>query len=145
VTLDDEQVRGEELVCTCNNSCTLEGLGLTVHIANFKNAAPVLSAMDVEAISKFGSRNKIDYISMSFVRNSADVAACRMLLDRCVSWACLNLVGWERPQWPMFLRQSMKSLRTALVAVHNWHVGGGRLSSSLSQHDMDQSTNCTVS
>lgn len=77
-----QEVRGEEAICTCNNSCVLEGLALTAHIANFKNTAPVLSDSDVEAISKFAVVNKIDYISLSFVRNAADVAYCRELLEK---------------------------------------------------------------
>lgn len=48
------QVRGEEAVCTCNNSCVLEGLALTVHIAHMRNEAPILADTDVAAITQVG-------------------------------------------------------------------------------------------
>ncbi len=48
------QVRGDEAVCTCNNSCVLEGLALTVHIAHMRNEAPILADTDVAAITQVG-------------------------------------------------------------------------------------------
>lgn len=76
------QIHGDNAICVANNSCILEGLQLTVHISTMKNEAPILSEYDVQAISKWGLRNRIDYVSLSFCRSAADVAACRGLLDR---------------------------------------------------------------
>ncbi|MEW5309186.1 MAG: hypothetical protein WDW38_001091 [Sanguina aurantia] len=83
VYLTVQEIHGDNAVCVANNSCILEGLQLTVHISTMKNEAPILSEYDVQAISKWGLRNRIDYVSLSFCRSAADVAACRGLLDRC--------------------------------------------------------------
>ncbi|GLC56042.1 hypothetical protein PLESTB_001058300 [Pleodorina starrii] len=81
VYLTVQEVRGDEAVCTCNNSCVLEGLALTVHISNMRNEAPILADTDIAAIRQWGSVNKIDYVSVSFTRGAADVAVVRQLLD----------------------------------------------------------------
>ncbi|GIL59095.1 hypothetical protein Vafri_14039 [Volvox africanus] len=83
VYLTVQEVRGDEAVCTCNNSCVLEGLALTVHIAHMRNEAPILADTDLAAIRQWGSANKIDYVSVSFTRNAADMAVVRQVLDSC--------------------------------------------------------------
>lgn len=77
------QVRGDDMLCVVNNSCVLEGLLLTVHMAEIDNRAPILSAVDLEAIAKWGVKNNIEFLSLSFTRCAADVQACRAVLDRC--------------------------------------------------------------
>ncbi|GIL69969.1 hypothetical protein Vretimale_10037 [Volvox reticuliferus] len=83
VYLTVQEVRGDEAVCTCNNSCVLEGLALTVHIAHMRNEAPILADTDLAAIRQWGAANKIDYVSVSFTRNAADMAVVRQVLDSC--------------------------------------------------------------
>ncbi|KXZ54190.1 hypothetical protein GPECTOR_5g285 [Gonium pectorale] len=82
VYLTVQEVKGDEALCTCNNSCVLEGLALTVHIAHMRNEAPILAETDFAAMRQWGAANRIDYVSVSFARNAADVAAVRQVLDR---------------------------------------------------------------
>ncbi len=52
-----------------------------------RNEAPILADTDLAAIRQWGSVNKIDYVSVSFTRNAADVQVVRQVLDRCaVRW-----------------------------------------------------------
>ncbi|KAG2439721.1 hypothetical protein HYH02_010599 [Chlamydomonas schloesseri] len=83
VYLTVQEVRGDEAICTCNNTCVLEGLALTVHMAHMRNEAPILADSDVAAIRQWGAANKIDYVCLSFTRNAADIAVVRGVLDSC--------------------------------------------------------------
>jgi pyruvate kinase len=76
------QINGNTAVCAVNNSCSLEGIQLTVHISNMKYEGPILSTDDVENIKTWGKANNIDFLSVSFCRSAADVAEVRQLLDR---------------------------------------------------------------
>ncbi|PNH00103.1 Pyruvate kinase, cytosolic isozyme, partial [Tetrabaena socialis] len=81
VYLTVQEVRGDEAVCTCNNTCVLEGLALTVHISHMRNEAPILAETDTAALRQWGAANRIDYVSVSFTRHAADIAVVRELLD----------------------------------------------------------------
>ncbi|PNW87383.1 hypothetical protein CHLRE_02g147900v5 [Chlamydomonas reinhardtii] len=83
VYLTVQEVKGDEAVCTCNNTCILEGLALTVHIAHMRNEAPILADSDMSAIRQWGAANKIDYVCLSFTRNAADIGVVRAVLDSC--------------------------------------------------------------
>ncbi|KAG2488957.1 hypothetical protein HYH03_012576 [Edaphochlamys debaryana] len=83
VYLTVQEVRGDEAICTCNNTCVLEGLALTVHIAHMRNEAPILADTDLAAIRQWGAANRIDYVCVSFARNAADIASVRAVLDSC--------------------------------------------------------------
>lgn len=83
IYLTVQEVRGDEALCTCENSCVLEGLALTVHVSNMRNEAPILSDTDITAIQQWGTLNKVDYISVSFCRSAADIDLVRKLLDDC--------------------------------------------------------------
>ncbi|GIL59097.1 hypothetical protein Vafri_14039 [Volvox africanus] len=48
-----------------------------------RNEAPILADTDLAAIRQWGSANKIDYVSVSFTRNAADMAVVRQVLDSC--------------------------------------------------------------
>lgn len=78
-----QQINGNSAVCAINNSCSLEGIQLTVHISNMKYEGPILSADDVTNITTWGKANNVDFLSLSFCRSAQDVADCRQLLDGC--------------------------------------------------------------
>lgn len=77
-----KDVRGKDVICAVNNSCRLEGMLLTVHIANLRNPKPILHEKDVDVIKTWCVDNKIDTISLSFTRNGRDIREVRELLKQ---------------------------------------------------------------
>ena len=71
------------VTCEARNSATLGGLMLTVHLENCSTRIPNLPEHDVAAIRGWGSRNAIDFLSLSFTTSAADVDAARALLTSC--------------------------------------------------------------
>lgn len=90
-----QSVHGNTALCKCNNTCVLEGLQLTVHIANFvsPNPEPILTPEDIVALRQWGKPNNIDYVSLSFCRCAQDVMDCRAALDRCVRWGRATMMA----------------------------------------------------
>lgn len=77
------QVEGLSAVCLCNNACVLEGPQLTVNLekAYRKEIFTKKDAADIRAWAA-ATDNYIDFVSMSFCHDAADVEACRAVLSR---------------------------------------------------------------
>jgi len=80
-----QQVNGTSCTCLCNNSCTLEGVQLTVQVAGahtLRHSFPPLSDSDIQAITTWGKENQVDFVSVASTRRAADVQACRDVLAK---------------------------------------------------------------
>ena len=78
-----KSVAGTDVLCEVNNAATLGGLMFTVHLANRMVEMPALADSDLRAIRGWGTRNKIDFLSLSFTQSAAEVVAARALLKEC--------------------------------------------------------------
>lgn len=79
VSLKVNDVKGEDIVCTVENSGTI-GDHKGVNVPGTKLNLPAITQKDVDDI-EFGIKKGIDMIAASFVRKAADVIAIRRLLE----------------------------------------------------------------
>ncbi|PKA52456.1 Pyruvate kinase, cytosolic isozyme [Apostasia shenzhenica] len=82
VWLEVTELRGDDVVCTIKNSATLAGSLFTLHISQVRIDLPTLSESDKDVISKWGVRNKIDFLSLSYTRHAEDVRHARDFLSK---------------------------------------------------------------
>ena len=82
------RIEGGKVVCTAQNSATLEGEILTVHISNVRNELPSLTGSDVTAIKTWAAKNHIDFLSVSFCRSVEDLDQARTVLDEAGLKSC---------------------------------------------------------
>ncbi|XP_072979155.1 pyruvate kinase 1, cytosolic-like [Typha angustifolia] len=80
VWLEVTAINGEDVVCRINNSATLAGSLFTLHISRMHVDLPTLSDKDKDVISKWGDRNNIDFLSLSYTRHAEDVRHAREFL-----------------------------------------------------------------
>lgn len=79
--LQVQSVEGTEVICTAQNSATLDGLLCVFHVerstrgdvCNVQNELPLLSDWDKQCIIELGKEFEIDFINCSYVRTGADV------------------------------------------------------------------------
>ena len=71
-----------EVECICHNSARLEGVMLTAHFQSISNPIPTISEDDIEDIQKWGKKNEIDFLSISFCQNAEDAKYGRQILDK---------------------------------------------------------------
>nr|AIZ68207.1 pyruvate kinase, cytosolic isozyme-like isoform X1 [Albuca bracteata] len=82
VWLEVEELKGDDVVCVIKNSATLAGSLFTLHISQIHIDLPTLSDADKEVISKWGVRNNIDFLSLSYTRHAEDVRHAREFLSK---------------------------------------------------------------
>ncbi|KAK1299883.1 hypothetical protein QJS10_CPB13g01714 [Acorus calamus] len=82
VWLEVSELKGEDVVCMIKNSATLAGSLFTLHISQIRVELPTLTDADKEAISTWGVRNNIDFLSLSFTRHAEDVRQAREFLSK---------------------------------------------------------------
>ncbi|KAL5973580.1 hypothetical protein ACLOJK_030231 [Asimina triloba] len=73
VWLEVTEVNGEDVVCAIKNTATLAGSLFTLHVSQIHIDLPTLTEFDKEAISAWGVRNNIDFLSLSYTRHAEDV------------------------------------------------------------------------
>ncbi|BBN16075.1 pyruvate kinase [Marchantia polymorpha subsp. ruderalis] len=82
VWLEVMEVQGPNVKCLVKNSATLTGTLFTAHAAGVPVGLPTLSDFDKEVISKWGVKNSIDFISLSYTRHAEDVRQARLHLSK---------------------------------------------------------------
>ncbi|PKU79541.1 pyruvate kinase 1, cytosolic [Dendrobium catenatum] len=82
VWLEVTETQEDDVVCAIKNSATLAGSLFTLHISQVHIDLPTLSEADKDVISKWGVRNKIDFLSLSYTRHAEDVREARDFLSK---------------------------------------------------------------
>ncbi|MQL76942.1 hypothetical protein Taro_009335 [Colocasia esculenta] len=82
VWLEVTDLKEDDVVCVIKNSATLAGSLFTLHISQVRIDLPTLSDADKEVISKWGLRNNIDFLSLSYTRHAEDVRHAREFLSK---------------------------------------------------------------
>ncbi|KAI4300402.1 hypothetical protein L6164_033785 [Bauhinia variegata] len=82
VWLEVAEVKGQDVICIIKNSATLAGSMFTLHASQVHIDMPTLTENDKEAISTWGVKNKIDFLSLSYTRHAEDVRQAREFLSR---------------------------------------------------------------
>ncbi|OAY79876.1 Pyruvate kinase 1, cytosolic [Ananas comosus] len=82
VWLEVAELKEDDVVCIIKNSATLAGSLFTLHISQIHINLPTLSDSDKDVISKWGVRNKIDFLSLSYTRHAEDVRHAREFLSK---------------------------------------------------------------
>lgn len=73
VWLEVSELRGDDVVCLIKSSASLQGSLFTLHVSRIRVNLPTLSDSDKDVISKWGVKNKIDFLSLSYTRHAEDV------------------------------------------------------------------------
>ncbi|XP_058089723.1 pyruvate kinase 1, cytosolic-like isoform X2 [Magnolia sinica] len=82
VWLEVLETNGPEVICLVKNSATLAGFIFTMHVSQVHINLPTLTDIDKQVISTWGSRNNVDFISLSYTRHPEDVRELRAFLDK---------------------------------------------------------------
>jgi hypothetical protein len=106
-------VEANRVQCVVNNSCTLEGVQLTVKFdASARLPLPCLGPDDEKLLAAWAAATTAldtssgpegprkaagDFLALPRTRNAADVTECRAMLARCV--ACLVWPGLLTTHW----------------------------------------------
>ncbi|XP_052188991.1 pyruvate kinase 1, cytosolic-like [Diospyros lotus] len=77
VWLEVLETRGPDIICLVKNSAILAGFLFTMHVSQVHIELPTLTDIDKQAISTWGSRNKVEFISLSYTRHAEDVRELR--------------------------------------------------------------------
>ncbi|XP_058205662.1 pyruvate kinase 2, cytosolic-like [Rhododendron vialii] len=80
IWLEVLETRGKDILCLVKNSATLQGSIFTMHASQVHIDLPTLTDVDRQAISNWGSRNKVDFISLSYTRHVEDVRELRAFI-----------------------------------------------------------------
>ncbi|OAY83135.1 Pyruvate kinase 1, cytosolic [Ananas comosus] len=81
VWLEVSELNGDDVICMIKNTATLTGSLFTLHASQIHIDLPTLSDADKDVISKWGVRNKIDFLSLSYTRHAEDVRQAREFLS----------------------------------------------------------------
>ncbi|KMZ60212.1 Pyruvate kinase [Zostera marina] len=82
VWLEVSELKGEDVVCLIKNTATLAGSLFTLHISQVHIDLPTLTDSDKDVISKWGVKNNIDFLSLSYTRHAEDVREARRFLSK---------------------------------------------------------------
>ncbi|KAJ7279824.1 hypothetical protein O6H91_Y377000 [Diphasiastrum complanatum] len=82
VWLEVAETEGSDVICKVKNSATLTGALFTAHASQVPIKLPTLSEFDKDVISKWGLRNSIDFVSLSYTRHAEDVRMARAYLSK---------------------------------------------------------------
>ncbi|KAK9127627.1 hypothetical protein Syun_016424 [Stephania yunnanensis] len=77
VWMEVAEVKGEEVICIIKNSATLAKSLCTIHVSQVRVDLPTLTDKDKEVLSSWGTRNNVDFISLSYTRGAEDVCRVR--------------------------------------------------------------------
>ncbi|KAL7225414.1 hypothetical protein ACSBR1_020732 [Camellia fascicularis] len=80
VWLEVLEMRGPDIICLVKNSASLVGFVFTMHVSQVHIDLPTLTDVDRQAISNWGSHNKVDFISLSYTRHVEDVRELRAFI-----------------------------------------------------------------
>ncbi|RVW36006.1 Pyruvate kinase 2, cytosolic [Vitis vinifera] len=80
VWLEVLETRGPDVICLVKNSATLAGSIFPMHMSQVRVKLPTLTEMDKQVISNWGSRNKVEFIALSYTRHVEDVRELRAFL-----------------------------------------------------------------
>lgn len=81
VWLEVLETKGQDVICLVKNSATLTGYVFNMHVVQVHIKQPTLTDKDKKAIASWGSRNKVDFISLSYTRHATDVRELRDFLN----------------------------------------------------------------
>ncbi|KMZ75164.1 Pyruvate kinase [Zostera marina] len=82
VSLEVVEIQDDDVICVVKNTATLIGSLFILHIAHMRINLPALTDSDKDIISKWGFRNNIDILSLSYTRNVEDVRQARDFLSK---------------------------------------------------------------
>ncbi|XP_039125343.1 LOW QUALITY PROTEIN: pyruvate kinase 1, cytosolic-like [Dioscorea cayenensis subsp. rotundata] len=82
VWLEVTELKGDDVVCVIKNTATLAGSLFTLHISQIRIDLPTLSDADKDVICKWGVKNNIDFLSLSYTRHAEDVRQAREFLSK---------------------------------------------------------------
>ncbi|CAM8913640.1 unnamed protein product [Rhodiola kirilowii] len=82
VWLEVSAIEGDNVVCAIKNTATLAGSLFTMHCSQVHIDLPTLTVADKQVISKWGVKNKIDFLSLSYTRHAQDVREAREYLSK---------------------------------------------------------------
>ncbi|KAH7511762.1 hypothetical protein FEM48_Zijuj12G0017100 [Ziziphus jujuba var. spinosa] len=80
VWLEVLETKNQDVICLVKNSATLSGFIFTMHVSQVHVNLPTLTDYDKQVISSWGSRNNIDFVSLSYTRHVEDVQELRAFL-----------------------------------------------------------------
>ncbi|XXG39337.1 hypothetical protein AAC387_Pa01g0324 [Persea americana] len=80
VWLEVLETKGSDVICLVKNSATLAGFIFTMHVSQVHISLPTLTDTDKKVISTWGSRNNVDFVSLSYTRHVEDVRELRGFL-----------------------------------------------------------------
>ncbi|XP_057983105.1 pyruvate kinase 2, cytosolic-like [Malania oleifera] len=80
VWLEVLEAKGPDVICIVKNSAILSGFIFTMHVAQVHVNLPTLNDIDKQVISSWGSRNNIDFVSLSYTRHVEDVRELKNFL-----------------------------------------------------------------
>eukprot|EP00252_Welwitschia_mirabilis_P010002 TRINITY_DN2301_c0_g1_i1.p1 TRINITY_DN2301_c0_g1~~TRINITY_DN2301_c0_g1_i1.p1 ORF type:complete len:528 (+),score=104.18 TRINITY_DN2301_c0_g1_i1:113-1696(+) len=81
VWLEVAEISGQDVICLVKNTATLAGSLFTMHVSQVHIDLPTLSDADKKAISTWGARNNIDFLSLSYTRHAEDVRQARAFIS----------------------------------------------------------------
>ncbi|EHA8588890.1 pyruvate kinase 1, cytosolic [Cocos nucifera] len=82
IWLEVAELKGDDVVCLVKSGATLASSLYTLHISQIHVDLPTLSDADKDVISKWGVRNNIDFLSLSYTRHAEDVRHAREFLSK---------------------------------------------------------------
>ncbi|KAK8938684.1 hypothetical protein KSP39_PZI011369 [Platanthera zijinensis] len=82
VWLEVTSTEGDDVACAIKNSATLAGSLFTLHASQVHIDLPTLSEADKDVISRWGVKNKTDFLSLSYTRHAEDVRHARDFLSK---------------------------------------------------------------
>eukprot|EP00268_Persea_americana_P069723 TRINITY_DN9978_c0_g1_i1.p1 TRINITY_DN9978_c0_g1~~TRINITY_DN9978_c0_g1_i1.p1 ORF type:complete len:145 (+),score=22.18 TRINITY_DN9978_c0_g1_i1:663-1097(+) len=67
------ETKGSDVICLVKDSATLAGFIFTVLVSQVHISLPTLTDTDKKVISTWGSRNNVDFVSLSYTHHVVDV------------------------------------------------------------------------
>ncbi|KAF9591634.1 hypothetical protein IFM89_005215 [Coptis chinensis] len=101
VWLEVLETNGSDVKCLVKNSATLAGFIFTMHVSQVHINLPTLTEFDKQVISTWGSRNYVDFVSLSYTRHVEDVRELRAFLkeqnlhETQIFAKIENVEGWK--------------------------------------------------
>ncbi|KAJ8449791.1 hypothetical protein Cgig2_001447 [Carnegiea gigantea] len=80
VWLEVMETKGSDIICRVKNSATLAGFIFNMHFSKVRINLPTVTDTDKQIISTWGTRNRIDLISLHCTRHADDVREMRAFL-----------------------------------------------------------------
>jgi pyruvate kinase len=80
--LEVSELSKDDVICKVKNTATLSDSLYTLHVSQMRINLPTLTDLDKEIITKWGVRNNIDFLLLSYTRDAEDVRHAREFLSK---------------------------------------------------------------